>query len=105
MQENHFAVAALGRKDGLQVKKYGFTKKVNNVVEYNFPDGAPGDSGGVIATPDFEIMALLRGKILGYQNGDGSLCEYRGLYPIVTVSIFKALELIDFYKRRLESRL
>ena len=92
---DYFAVAAFTRKEGLPVKKYGFAEKTNKIVRYNFPDGAPGDSGGVIATPDSEIMAIYCGKIDGYDS----------VYSAFTVSLFKALELIHFYKRRLESRL
>ena len=104
LQEDHFAVAAFGRRDGLAVKKYGFAKKVNRVVGYNFPDGAPGDSGGMIATPNSEIMAVLCGKTLGYETDDGRIHD-GGLYPVFAVPLLKTVDLINFYKRRLESRL
>ena len=93
---DNIPVALLTRRNGEIVRKYGLIPSFRDHSSHFYHTNincVPGDSGGIILTPTFQPIGILRGT-----NNSHT-------YNSKAVDFFKALELIHFYKSRLESRL
>ena len=101
-------IALFTIRDGALVKKYGFTKphyvKNKDFVCSTLPSRG-GDSGGIIATYNFKLLGIHSFRIMGLINDEGEVKNYHGFHASTAISMLKALDLLNFYKHRLESRL
>jgi hypothetical protein len=88
-------VALFTRWQGEKNKKYGVVKKMNSkaYLGLSLMTCRQGDSGGIIVNSESRVMGVLSGMWQG-----------EAFYNARSIALFKVLELVDFYRRRIESR-
>ena len=68
----------------------------------------PGDSGGILVDADNGIMGILGSMLHDIVEVDfipGKRLFFNDPHRVLAVKINKALELVDFYKQKVKSRL
>lgn len=100
-------IALFTRWDEKLVKKYGFTGPAPSSWKDSFVSSIPvihGDSGGIVANQDYNLMGIISCfRCLPTKTSQPK--RRYDLHSTISVSMPKALNLINFYKRRLESYL